>query len=470
MKAIGSLFRTSLLLCTSLISVSSCVNGSTDEADRNFRTWEDIKNSDTLRIGTTTSPSAFFIYRGKEMGSEYFKIRDFAAEKGLTLTIKLSHSLDTLKQWVENDSIDICITPMAMTRSHMEEFLFCGPTLNTSLVLLQRKGAEKVSSVLDLADKRIHVVRNSVEDFRLRQIEDEIGPNKDFTIEYVDTLSVPDLLALVGQDSIDYTVADRHIAGMFAQHYKGLDVKTKLSTPIRYGWVTHKGNTSLADTLATFFDGKNLSSEAENTMNFALYFGDPVALPRYTKVNIPEGAISPYDDLFVRESERLGWHWTVLAAIAFQESGFQSDIVGWSTATGLMGIMPATGRAFGATVEELKDPAVSVRVSVDCLLAIAKGYQDIEDETERMKFILASYNAGPAHIQDARRLAKKYGASADIWDDNVREYVLLKSNPKYYNDPVCKYGFLRGRETVAYVSNIMARKDVYKAIMQNKEK
>ncbi|MDO4695320.1 MAG: transglycosylase SLT domain-containing protein, partial [Porphyromonas sp.] len=166
----------------------------------------------------------------------------------------------------------------------------------------------------------------------------------------------------------------------------------------------------------------------------------------------------------INESHRLGWHWTVLAAIAFQESNFQSNIVGWSSATGLMGIMPATGRAFGATVEELKDPAVSVRVAVDCLLAIGKSYQDIEDENERMKFTLASYNAGPAHIQDARRLAKKYGASPDIWDDNVREYVLLKSNPKYYNDPVCKYGFLRGKETVAYVSNIMARKDVYKAI------
>lgn len=468
MKTIGNLFGTSLFLLTSLISVSSCVSGGTDEACRSFRTWEDIKNSDTLRIGTTTSPSAFFIYRGKEMGSEFLKIRDFAANKGLNLKIKLSHSLDTLKHWIQNDSIDLCITPMAMTRNHMEEFLFCGPTRNTSLVLLQRKGAEKVSSVLDLVDKKIHVVRNSVEAFRLQQIDDEIGPNKDFTIGYVDTLSVPDLLTLVGQDSIDYTVSDRHIADMFARHYKGLDVKTKLSTPIRYGWVTQKGNTSLADTLGVFFSGKNISKEAENTMNFALYFGDPVK--RYAKVNIPEGAISPYDDLFIRESKRLGWHWTILAAIAFQESGFQSDIVGWSSATGLMGIMPATGRAFGATVEELKDPAVSVRVSVDCLLAIGKSYQDIQDEEERMKFILASYNAGPAHIQDARRLARKYGASADVWDNNVREYVLLKSNPKYYNDPVCKYGFLRGRETVAYVSNIMSRKDVYRALMLNKEK
>lgn len=453
------------VLCATLniVGHTSCTEHRTRVGEAAYRDWSAISASDTIRVGTTTSPSAFFIYRGKEMGSEYFKIRDFASYKGLNLSIKISPSLDTLKQWIQRDCIDVCISPMAMTRSHMEDFLFCGPTRNTSLVLLQRKGSDHVSSVLDLVGKNIHAVPNSVEAIRLQQIEDEIGPNKDFTIQYVDTLSIPDLLALVGQDSIDYTVSDLYMASMFAQHYKNIDIKTKLSIPIRYGWITHKDNKSLADTLATFFAHQPISREAENTMNFALYFGDPIRKIA-TKVQIPDGAISPYDDLFRQESIRLGWHWTVLAAIAFQESGFQSDIVGWSSATGLMGIMPATGRAFGANVDELKDPKVSVRVAVDCLLAISKMYQDIEDETERMKFVLASYNAGPAHIQDARKLAKKYGASPDIWDENVREYVLLKSNPKYYNDPVCKYGFLRGKETVGYVSNIMSRKEVYLSI------
>ncbi len=35
----------------------------------------------------------------------------------------------------------------------------------------------------------------------------------------------------------------------------------------------------------------------------------------------------------------------------------------------------------------------------------------------------------------------------------------MKAKPEYYNDPVCKYGYFRGKETTAYVRKVM---DFYK--------
>ena len=32
----------------------------------------------------------------------------------------------------------------------------------------------------------------------------------------------------------------------------------------------------------------------------------------------------------------------------------------------------------------------------------------------------------------------------------------MKANPEYYTDPVCKYGYFRGRQTVDYVQKVMA--------------
>ena len=79
----------------------------------------------------------------------------------------------------------------------------------------------------------------------------------------------------------------------------------------------------------------------------------------------------------------------------------------------------------------------------------------------KIKFILASYNIGFGHIEDARRLAKKFGADPDIWYGNVEQYLLKKSKPKYYNDEVVRNGYCNGRETYAYVKNILKRYEQY---------
>ena len=89
----------------------------------------------------------------------------------------------------------------------------------------------------------------------------------------------------------------------------------------------------------------------------------------------------------------------------------------------------------------------------------------ISDEQEKIKFVMASYNVGLGHILDARRLAEKNGKDPDKWDNNVDEYILKKSNPKYYKDPVVKYGYCRGSETYNYVYQILDRYEHYKNII-----
>lgn len=57
---------------------------------------------------------------------------------------------------------------------------------------------------------------------------------------------------------------------------------------------------------------------------------------------------------------------------------------------------------------------------------------------------------------DAIRLAEKYGMDPQVWDGNVEKAMLMKMNRKYYRDPVVKFGYSRGRETVDYVKKIYA--------------
>ena len=88
----------------------------------------------------------------------------------------------------------------------------------------------------------------------------------------------------------------------------------------------------------------------------------------------------------------------------------------------------------------------------------------IADTLERTKFILASYNVGLGHVQDAVRLCKKFAKDTLIWDGNLAEYLLKKREPKYFNDPVVKYGYCRGDEPVNYVKDILSLYEHYQQL------
>lgn len=185
------------------------------------------------------------------------------------------------------------------------------------------------------------------------------------------------------------------------------------------------------------------------------------------EANIPGrkvARLSPYDDLFRKYASRLGWDWRLLASISYQESEFKPQAISRSGAEGLMGIMPATARALGVSQDELNDPEVGIRTGVEVLRRFHRGFSDIKDENERIKLTLASYNAGIGHVYDAQRLAEKYKLNPNRWDGNVAECIRRKSEPEYYNDPVCKHGYLRGRETLDFVHEVMNRYAHYRRI------
>lgn len=431
--------------------------------------------SDTLRVVTMTSPTDFYIFRGQPFGLEYYKVRDFAKAHGLYLDIHLTNQIDTLHKWLQEGAVDLSITPLPMTRSHHELYTFCGMVERHSLVLVRRKGGEEepVRVLSDLADKEVFVEHHSAAELRLRQIQEEIGAGEEMKVHALDSLSAEEMLLTLAEPNshIQYLVTEERLAHLFSTYIRSLDVVTPVSTPVQYAWAVVRQNNTLSEEINHFF------SDEERKSTYLQLQEQDASVQFYLKENqrgreevtLHDGAISPYDHLFQEEATRLGWHWTYLAAIAYQESRFRPEVIGWSGARGLMGIMPATGRAFGASADQLLLPEVSVSVAVDCLLFLMTSFKDYPPADEQVYFTLAAYNAGLGHIQDAQRLASKYGAPPDEWYGSVREYSLLKSNPEYYNDPVVRYGYMRGRETVRYVDEITDRQMAYSALVRNKK-
>ena len=179
-------------------------------------------------------------------------------------------------------------------------------------------------------------------------------------------------------------------------------------------------------------------------------------------LNLSKGQISIYDVYYKQYARQCGWDWRLLAAQSFQESGFDPNAVSWMGAMGLMQLMPSTARSVGVSQSEVFDPECNIRGAARLINQLNRHYSSIHSEDERINFILAAYNAGPGHVDDARALAKKYGKDPDRWFGNVDSYVLNMSKAEYYNQPEVKHGYFRGSETYDYVCKIRTRWAEYK--------
>jgi len=136
--------------------------------------------------------------------------------------------------------------------------------------------------------------------------------------------------------------------------------------------------------------------------------------------------------------------------------------VSWVGAKGLMQLMPKTAAVFGLDEYEMTNPEKSIDAAVQYIKSLNLMYRKIEDKEERIKFIIASYNSGPAHILDAMALAEKYGKNPHVWFNNAEEYLRLKSHKEYYSDPVCRNGYFRGDETYRFVKDVLNTYEKYK--------
>lgn len=175
------------------------------------------------------------------------------------------------------------------------------------------------------------------------------------------------------------------------------------------------------------------------------------------------GVISHYDGLFMQHCRTIRWDWRLMAAQAYQESTFDPKATSWAGAKGLMQIMPATADHLGLPRDQMYDPEKSIAAAAKYIGELEQTFSDIQDRRERINFILAAYNGGSHHIRDAMALCQRDGRNAHQWS-NISEYVLKLAQPQYYNDPIVKYGYMRGSETADYVAKINQRWADYRQV------
>lgn len=444
--------RRTITFFLALLSLAASFTACTGKASSEAKSPYSLP--DTLRVVTLYSPMSYFIYRGEPMGYDYTLVDSLARQKGMVLDLRVARSLSSAIDMLDSGKVDLIAYEVPVTEHYRQYAVPCGPENYTTQVLVQpkSKGEAPITDITELVGRDVYVEKDSKYFRRMQNLDEELGGGINIHEVDLDSLITEDLIQMVSDGKIPLTVVDSDIARLNKTYYPELDIDLPLSFEQRSAWAVAPDKKWLADSIDSWFAGA--SPQRTNEELLKQYF-EQTKYNSNVNFDFSKGYISKYDDLFKKYAPKIGWDWRLMAAQAFQESRFKPNARSWVGARGLMQIMPRTAAGYKARVSQLGDPEVSVRVATDLISDLDRYLTNyVPNDKERLKFVIAAYNVGIAHVYDAIALAKKYGLNPEVWDDNVSKAILMKMNPAYYNDPVVKYGYCRGTETVEYVEKI----------------
>jgi len=451
-------------------------NSSSSDADSlsNCSDLPQIISRKQLVVLTDNSSTSYFIYKGEPMGYEYEMLQSFAKSIHVDLKIIVAKNMNEIFNLLRKGRVDIVAANLTVTEDRMQKVNFTEPLIYARQILIQRKpdkwrnmSEEKINehlvrTTIDLSEKNIYVRKGSSFYARLINLQEEIAAKINIT-EVQGETTTEELIAMVANGKISYTIADENVAMVNQSYYPEIDIKTAISFPQKIAWAVNKNSPLLLSALNNWIG--NQKNTAEYAVIYNKYFKSPKSAGQRNESefsSIAGNKISIYDDMIVTYSNEIGWDWRLLASMIYQESRFNPDAQSWAGACGLMQLIPSTALQYGIDTCGAT-PIASIDAGSRHIIKLDNYWSKfIIHKDERIKFVLASYNAGLGHVIDSRNLAKKYGKNPDVWFNNVETFIRLKSKPKYYNDPIVRCGYCRGDEPYKYVREIIVRYQHYK--------
>lgn len=444
---------------TNLKTTSNKANLSKDDLSQ-------IKKRGKLVAVTSYNSVNYFIYKGLPMGYQFEMLKLLAEELKVSLEIVVNNDNEDTFKKLNSGEYDIIANNLTITDERLKQINFTDPLTQTKQTLIQRVINDNsslhdsyIKDFSELSGKTVYVQQGTVFIKTLQELSKTLT-NPITVIELSEEQEV--IIKLIAKGEINYTVCDENISQVNKTYFSNIDSEISLSENQPTAWGIRKTSPELQKAINNWM--KDLSKKGTSKILYAKYFNNTRSktIVQSAYYTLSSGKISVFDDIIKLNSTKIDWDWRLIASMIYQESRFDPTAESWVGAYGLMQMMPNTGKRYG--VDSTATSEQQITAGIKHLIWLEKQITKlgITDKDQKIKFILAAYNVGLGHILDARRLANKYGKDKNIWDNNVDYFLLNKSKPQYYNDPLVRHGYARGSEPYNYVKEIYDRFEHYK--------
>ena len=423
-----------------------------------------------IRVLTSITLGSYFIDRGRQSGMVYemsLRLEKFAREKlgedarRLKITIIPVRRDQLLPNLIAGHG-DVAFANLTVTSERAEIVDFTVPfTSKVRELLVTAPGIEGIASVEDLAGKEVVVPRassyfESLSRLNQQFIDDGLEPIR--ITESDPRLEIEDILEMLDAGLLNMTVADDTRLNLWSQIFTNMTVHDDIvfRENASIALAIRKDSPKLKQLLDEFVRENRVGTLITNIL--LKKYGQYTGWVREALERDPMRRFEQLVGLFRTYGAQYDIDWLMLASFAFQESGFDQDARSPVGAIGVMQVMPSTAADRAVGISNIEDLENNVHAGTKYLSVLRGHYFSDEgiDETERLLFTMAGYNAGPNRINRLRRVAATRGLDPNVWFNNVELVVAAQV----------------GIEPVIYVSNIYRYYIVYKRVqgsMQSKK-
>lgn len=406
-------------------------------------------------VVTRNSPTTYYEGADGPAGLEYEMAKMFADKLGVELTLVIPDSLNDLLDKIANKSIHIAAAGLTITEERKKIFQF-GPSYQEIKEQLVYNAANKRPKTFSHLDGTIEVVANSSHEERLKHLK---KASKNLSWKLNHELESDELLQMVSEGIIEYTIADSNELALNQRFFINLRVAFDISEPQLLAWALPKTDDhSLFLEVQKFFN--TIKKNGELTRLIERNYGhvedfDYVGTKIYRR-HI-EKRLPTYRALFEKAANEQAVDWRLIAAMGYQESHWNPNAVSPTGVRGIMMLTLKTAKDLG--VKNRIDPESSISGGAKYFKQTLERIDESIAEPDRTWMAMAAYNVGYGHLQDARKITRKLKKNPNLWID-VKQALPLLAKRKWYKQT--RYGYARGWEPVRYVENIRSYYDILK--------
>lgn len=406
-----------------------------------------IKSRGVLRVSTIVSPVTYNIVNGKASGFDYELAQLFADYLNVKLNITPRTTISDLFDDLDKGSADLLAAGLIYNTKRSQNYQ-PGPTYyDVSQQMVYRVGSPRPKDLSAVKGNQLLLSSGHGVIDVLEQLKEQRYPDLSWSVS--DKQTSNQLLEDVIDGTVPYTIADSIAVSLFQRVHPQLAVALDVTDEQPVTWFSVRdSDDSMSAALLDFYN--QISSNgtlARLEEKYLGHIGNFNYVDTRTFLNAVDRILPDLQPLFKQYADEIDW--TLLAAISYQESHWDTHATSPTGVRGLMMLTKNTAQSVGVT--DRLDAEQSISGGSRYLKDMMSKIPDSIPEDERIWFALTAYNIGYAHMMDARQLTLLQKGDPDSWAEVKTRLPLLSQKP-YYSKT--NYGYARGHEAYAYVENI----------------